>query len=194
MARVQRDILVDVTRSFTTDPRFTAARVPREYLGGAALSDGEADLFEVLRGFALLDQSTGYCQGANFIAGFMLTSELRLSAEDAFIVLVFLLRRLGLSAMFEPGLPLVVSILGSVEAAITAEHPRLDEALRGADVTAPLFVMHWIMTLWTRGCAHCLAIRSFRSFVHTHPSAQQPAAPAHSRLVVGPAPYLHDWC
>lgn len=57
----QHAILIDLGRTFPNHPYFSSP-----------LGPGQLSLFNLLKGYSLLDPHVGYCQGLSFVAGVLL--------------------------------------------------------------------------------------------------------------------------
>ena len=124
----------DIYRTFPTHCLFRSRGV------------GCAMLRSVLRVYACFDPEVGYCQGMNFIAGFLL---LQFSPQDAFCCLCALFHdpRWNLRKVFQQGFPLVAQLNKSFEK-ILRKH--LSRAMRRKIDALSLFkdILSAITTQW----------------------------------------------
>ena len=109
---------------------------------------GQQQLFNVLKAYALYNPEVGYCQGMGFIVGMLLS---HLNEVDAFNVLVGLMRKDGeynMQGLYKPGLPLLNEYLKELDAMIETELPALSNHLEMLGIETSMFASQWILTLF----------------------------------------------
>ncbi len=101
----------------------------------------------VLRAYALFDFNVEYCQGMNFVVGF-----LYLLTKDegfAFATLVSLVRRMGMEKIYADGVPMLRCRFYQMDRILHLQLPRLAAYFRSEGISASLFSSGWIITLFT---------------------------------------------
>lgn len=125
---------------------------------------GQRQMFDVLHAFAQYAPDIGYCQGMNFIAGFLLVQvhEDRqkdstnwlcdLTVEEAvFWLLVGLMRapKYSMDGLFSEGLPRLFSTTYQVQKAIDRIAPSVRKHLDRYDVQMTSFLPQWLFAIFT---------------------------------------------
>lgn len=127
---VEDIIRVDVLRTFSTDKEFDRDR-----------------LFVLLRcGTLALQNSVGYCQGMNYIAGLLLY--LGLSDAEAFELYVSLLQR-KLGVLFENNFEQMKCFFYVIENVLGVCLPEIAQELRAKKIEAGFFCSSWLITLFS---------------------------------------------
>jgi hypothetical protein len=125
----------------------------RTHLHAEAFADddlGNAVLGNLLKAYSVLDPEVGYCQGMNFIVGFMLT---QMPEEDAFFLLYALLSepRFGLRHFFIKDIPGLIMCKEQFEQLLTWFLPVVAVHFRRIEVVSSMYA-EWFMTLFTCKC------------------------------------------
>lgn len=149
----------DLDRTFPSHPLFASK---------AFKEKGEAALENILAAYSLYSSSTGYCQGMNFIVGFLLiVSGFR--EEEVFWALVLLMKRRipgdvlqveGLEGLYREGFPLVDILQTLCMQVLDCVLPSVRRHLQSVEVPEALWLHKWHSTLFLHSfpLAHCLRI------------------------------------
>eukprot|EP00442_Polarella_glacialis_P017322 CAMPEP_0115060750 /NCGR_PEP_ID=MMETSP0227-20121206/7628_1 /TAXON_ID=89957 /ORGANISM="Polarella glacialis, Strain CCMP 1383" /LENGTH=882 /DNA_ID=CAMNT_0002445981 /DNA_START=136 /DNA_END=2784 /DNA_ORIENTATION=- len=126
------------------------------------------DLAQVLRGFASLFPKVGYCQGMNFVAGFLLLAasgspEGRdgsgAAAKDAFFLLVQMMVKYRANLLFCEGLPLLKLHTFQFRVLLQKLFPDVHLHFVENQITAELYLTKWILTMFTQTLPYPSAAR-----------------------------------
>ncbi len=113
-------------------------------------------LENVLVAYSLYDPEVGYCQGMNYLAGFLLIVS-GSKEEDCFWTLVALMKRKvpgdrlevdGLRGLYCENFPLLRIMLGLFESVLAAENPGLKEHLRQIGLPNEIWLQQWVSSLF----------------------------------------------
>eukprot|EP00397_Hematodinium_sp_SG-2012_P004450 GEMP01004462.1.p1 GENE.GEMP01004462.1~~GEMP01004462.1.p1 ORF type:complete len:916 (+),score=163.98 GEMP01004462.1:20-2767(+) len=136
--KVQENILKDLKRTYPDMPNFTP--------------EMHEKLSHFLHAYSCLDRKVGYCQGMNFIAGFLLTV-LPNDEHSAFWIFCELLTsassKWNFAAMYKDGMPLLKLYLFQLEGILGKVMPELTARLKLLEVSAEMYAIKWLMTLFT---------------------------------------------
>lgn len=114
-----------------------------KYTTAAGLQDG---LFGLCKAYALFDEGVGYAQGINFVAMPLLFN---MGEEEAFTLLVAMMRRYDLRSMFlMPDMPGLHLRLYQFERLLEDLEPALYCHLKRKKVDAGLYATQWFLTLF----------------------------------------------
>merc|ERR1719324_1351564 len=102
----------------------------------------------LIHGYAVLFPSVGYCQGMNFIAGFIIL--LSDSQEDAFFMFLQLMTVYRLSLYYYEGLPLLKLQTFQFKVLLERMLPEIHRRFDAEGITPELYVTKWILTLFTQ--------------------------------------------
>lgn len=110
------------------------------------------ELSSMMCGYANLYPQVGYCQGMNFIAGFLLLAagEHGSSAEDAFFLFVRIMTEYQASLLFCEGLPLLKLYTFQFGRMLQQHFPELHLHFHQNNITPELYVTKWILTVFTQ--------------------------------------------
>ena len=123
-------ILMDVQRSFTT-----------------IKSIKPTALINILRTYAYYNPEVEYCQGMNFIVGY-----LYLLLQDESTVFKFLkntIEKYKMDQLFTQNVPLLKNYFYQMDRLLNAHYPHLTTYFRNEGVNASLFTSAWFITLFT---------------------------------------------
>lgn len=108
-------------------------------------SQGQQDLFDVVKAYALYDDEVGYCQGIQFIVGPLL---LIMDAPQAFSTMVALMQKYDLRSHFVPGMPGLQLRLYQFGRMMEERLPKLYAHLARSGVKSNMYASPWLMTLF----------------------------------------------
>lgn len=100
-----------------------------------------------MRAYANLVPNVGYCQGMNFIAGFLLVVAPK--EEEAFWMFVEFLTKFEVSSFFRPKTPLLLLHLDLYESLVSQHFPKLSRHFAEYEVMKECYVPKWITTMFT---------------------------------------------
>ncbi|ORX88385.1 TBC-domain-containing protein [Basidiobolus meristosporus CBS 931.73] len=106
---------------------------------------GQESLYNVVKGFSLYDTDVGYCQGIPFIVGPLL---LHMPEEEAFCVLVRLMRAYGLRGHFTPQMETLHLRLYQFDHLLEEYLPALNKHMVAETITSSMYASQWFMTLF----------------------------------------------
>mmetsp|Transcript_9982 Transcript_9982/g.14904 ORF Transcript_9982/g.14904 Transcript_9982/m.14904 type:complete len:307 (+) Transcript_9982:22-942(+) len=128
-------VLKDACRTFPLDPNF---KHPKSW--------GQKGLLKVLGAYSRYDSSFEYCQGMNYIAGFLL-----LIAEgeesEAFAVFQHLCLN-GVSELFKQGFPLVFEMCRVFHESLSLSNQKLENYFQSNELDDNLWLIKWFLTLF----------------------------------------------
>eukprot|EP00826_Nyctotherus_ovalis_P017722 TRINITY_DN15236_c0_g1_i1.p1 TRINITY_DN15236_c0_g1~~TRINITY_DN15236_c0_g1_i1.p1 ORF type:complete len:393 (+),score=88.32 TRINITY_DN15236_c0_g1_i1:550-1728(+) len=149
----------DLDRTFPSHPLFASS---------AFKEKGQAALENILAAYSLYSSSTGYCQGMNFIVGFLLiVSGFR--EEEVFWVLVLLMKHKipgdllqveGLEGLYNEGFPLAEVLQTLCMQTLERVLPSVRRHLQSVEIPETLWLHKWHSTLFLHSfpLSHCLRI------------------------------------
>lgn len=103
----------------------------------------------VVKAYACLVPQVGYCQGMNFIAGFLLLAS-GSSHEDAFFMFVHIMAKYRASLLFCEGLPLLKLLTFQFKALLEKLFPEVHRHFLYHNITPELYVTKWMLTVFTQ--------------------------------------------
>lgn len=119
-------------------------------------------LASILQAFSCLFPKVGYCQGMNFVAGFILLSSTAApdsSPEDAFFMLVQVMAKYRASLLFCDGLPLLKLYTFQFCIMLEKLFPEVHRHFVRENVTPELYVTKWFLTVFTQPLPFAVATR-----------------------------------
>eukprot|EP00931_Biecheleriopsis_adriatica_P061032 TRINITY_DN36681_c0_g1_i1.p1 TRINITY_DN36681_c0_g1~~TRINITY_DN36681_c0_g1_i1.p1 ORF type:complete len:841 (-),score=139.07 TRINITY_DN36681_c0_g1_i1:67-2589(-) len=124
----------------------------------AFTSQTRQDLADLLRAHAALFPKVGYCQGMNFVAGFILMTAGHSSTpgqspqapKEAFLFLVQLMFKYRANLLFCPNLPLLKLHTFQFKATLAKLFPELHNHFSEKLITPELYLTRWFLTLFTQ--------------------------------------------
>ncbi len=123
-------ILMDVSRSFTSNKDIKPAA-----------------LINILRTYAYYNPEVEYCQGMNFIVGYLY---LLLQDEGAaFKFLKAIIERYSMDQLFTENVPLLKKYFYQMDRLMSFHFPQLTAHFRNEGVSASFFTSAWFITLFT---------------------------------------------
>ena len=119
----------------------------------ANLEEKEQSLYRVLRSLANIDKVLGYCQGVNFIAGFLLTIS-DYNEIETFYMLISLFSNtfeanFNLRGFYMENFPLFECYMFIFDNMIKKEMPELREHILELEIPNEAWIGKWIQTLYT---------------------------------------------
>ncbi|GAB5588134.1 GTPase-activating protein [Umbelopsis nana] len=129
----EKAILRDLTRTFPKHEYFEKD------------GPGSQALFNVVKAYSLYDNEVGYCQGLAFIVGPLL---LNMPEEEAFSVLVRMMKHYGLRGHFTPQMETLHQRLYQFEGLLKEHIPHLHRHLEAQGIRASMYASQWFMTLF----------------------------------------------
>lgn len=106
---------------------------------------GQDALYRVLRAYSLHNRDIGYCQGMGFIAGLFLTY---VPEDSAFVLMDSLMRGYGLQSLYTAGMPGVYKTIYVAQELGLTYLPKVFRHLQDISLSATLYAVNWIMTLF----------------------------------------------
>jgi len=116
-------------------------------------------LADILQAFACLFPTVGYCQGMNFVAGFILLNSQSNSSEDAFFMLIQVMAKYEASLLFCDGLPLLKLYTFQFRALLEHLFPDVHRHFAREDITPELYVTKWFLTVFSQPLPFATAAR-----------------------------------
>ncbi|CAE7187136.1 Tbc1d10b [Symbiodinium pilosum] len=110
------------------------------------------ELANMLRAHAGLFPSVGYCQGMNFVAGFLLLVAGRVpdASKDAFFLLVQMMVKYRANLLFCDGLPLLKLHTFQYRTLLQRLFPDVHRHFMENQITPELYLTKWILTVFTQ--------------------------------------------
>lgn len=110
------------------------------------------NLAMLLRAHASFFPKVGYCQGMNFVAGFILLNAGRSpdASKDSFFCLAQLMVKYRANLLFCDGLPLLKLHTFQFRLALAQLFPEVHRHFQDAQITPELYLTRWILTLFTQ--------------------------------------------
>lgn len=142
----------DIDRTFPTHPLFFDKGGP-----------GQALLRQMLLGYATIDNSVGYCQGMNYIAGLIMTYFDDI--DEAFIIFSVILREKTFRGIFLPGLVDVQKKLYVLSELGNELLPDLFEHFEDENIRVGMYATEWFMTLFCKSFHMELGARVVECFL-----------------------------
>ena len=130
----QHAILIDLGRTFPNHPYFSSP-----------LGPGQLALFNLLKGYSLLDHEVGYCQGLSFVAGVLL---LHMTEDQAFFLLRHLMFRRGLRKLYLPDMAALQLHLYQLSRLLHDRLPAIYSHFDKHEVSPTLYAAPWLLTLF----------------------------------------------
>lgn len=106
---------------------------------------GQENLFNVVKAYSLYDPEVGYTQGLAFIAGPLL---LNMPDEEAFCVLVKLMKVYNLRGHFVPGMPGLQLRLYQFDRLVEELLPKMHTHFARQGIKSSMYASQWFMTLF----------------------------------------------
>jgi len=103
----------------------------------------------MLGAYACLIPQVGYCQGMNFIGGFLLLASPN-SHEDAFYMFVQMMVKYRTSLMFAEGLPMLKLMTFQYRALLEEVFPEVHKHFLQEGITPELYITKWLLTLFVQ--------------------------------------------
>ncbi|GAA98933.1 hypothetical protein E5Q_05621 [Mixia osmundae IAM 14324] len=106
---------------------------------------GQENLFNVVKAYSLYDEEVGYCQGLPFVVGPLL---LQMPDEEAFCVLVRLMKSYDLRSHFTPNMPGLQLRLFQFDRLLEELLPTVFMHLLRQGVKSSMYASQWFLTLF----------------------------------------------
>lgn len=147
----EKDIKNDVHRSFPREKYFASPKYDLI---------GQRQLFNVLKAISLYLPNVGYCQGLNFVVGFLLLVNGGNEIE-AFWAFVTIARdpRFLMMGFFEKGFPLIDFYIHLFFEVLKDELPEVHRHLTKQNIPDQLWVFKWFLTIFLYSLPPVHAIR-----------------------------------
>nr|XP_027237732.1 TBC1 domain family member 14-like [Penaeus vannamei] len=113
-------------------------------------------LHNILGAYACYRPDVGYVQGMSFLAATLL---LNMDETDAFIAFSNLLNRPAHMAFFRVDQPVMCAYYNAFEELLAINLPHLAEHLRNIEVTPDLYILDWLLTVFSRPLPIDAAVR-----------------------------------
>lgn len=119
------------------------------------------ELAAMLRAHSGLFPSVGYCQGMNFVAGFILMVAGRVpdAPKDAFLLLVQMMVKYRANLLFCEGLPLLKLHTFQYRTLLQRLFPDVHRHFQDQQITPELYLTRWILTIFTQPLSFSSAAR-----------------------------------
>eukprot|EP01071_Lankesteria_metandrocarpae_P006997 Lankesteria_metandrocarpae@DN4549_c0_g1_i1.p1 len=124
-------IRIDIPRTFPDLPEFG--------------QDAQEKLYTVLKTYSLRHPEIGYCQGMNFIAGFVLIIS-NLQVEEASEVFHALMNLYELRGFFQESFPLLSRYVDIFDELCGTHVPKLKKHFNEQGIIAPMYLHQWLLT------------------------------------------------
>ena len=111
-----------------------------------------SSLVNVLKVYAYSNEEVQYCQGMNFLAGFLLL--LTGSEPDAFKLMKRIIERYGMQNLFVQDVPLLKEYFYELARLIYVTYPDLSLVFRAEGVSTSFFASAWFMTIFSYSIQH----------------------------------------
>lgn len=117
------------------------------------LLDTQNVLYNILRALAANDKEVGYCQGMNFIAGFLLIMS-DFNELDTFYILISLMsstftNEFGIRGFFSEGFPLLTLYVNIFHLLFEKKMPDLKKHFEKLEIPDEVWISKWFQTLFT---------------------------------------------
>jgi len=122
---------------------------------------GQDALYRVLRAYSLHNRDIGYCQGMGFIAGLLLTYG---PEDSAFLLMDSLMKGYGLQSLYAAGMPGVYKTVYVAQGLGLTYLPKVFRHLQDINLSATLYAVNWIMTLFACSLPVETVVRIWDSF------------------------------
>ncbi|KAK6626884.1 ecotropic viral integration site [Polyplax serrata] len=123
---------------------------------------GQESLFNVMKAYSLHDREVGYCQGSGFIVGLLL---MLMPEEEAFAVLVKLMRDYRMRDMFKPSMAELGLCMFQLENLVQEFIPDLYVHFQSQSFHTSMYASSWFLTLFTTALSLPMACRVMDVFL-----------------------------
>jgi hypothetical protein len=115
--------------------------------------DSQNSLYRLLRTFSSIDKTVSYCQGMNFIAGFLLLLS-DFNEVDCFYMLLNLFsetftENFGIRGFFTEDFPLLKAYLYAFDFFFAKKFPTLHKHFKNLEIPDEVWIAKWFQTLYT---------------------------------------------
>ena len=147
--KTDEDIEKDIKRTFSFIPKFIESQSTR--------------LFNVLKAYSRLDSKVGYCQGMNYVVGFLL---LYIKDEaDAFCVFVDFMEKYNWRKVYMKGMQKLTMMIDDLKMKISKRLPEINQHINELDVNLYGIVSHLYFTIFIYYTPLDFAARVFDLFL-----------------------------
>jgi hypothetical protein len=118
-------------------------------------TEGQKKLNRILLAYAGLNKSVGYCQGMNFIAGFLLAISADANSEDhteeeAFWVFVQIMNSFGAATLYADSTPLLHLLMYQYTKFFERQLPEVYRHMAERSFMTEMYLPQWILTLFCK--------------------------------------------
>ncbi|XP_042856784.1 TBC1 domain family member 14-like [Penaeus japonicus] len=149
---IGNDLYKHKTNPESKSKSFWRLTVDRMFQGGPY----HDPLHNILGAYACYRPDVGYVQGMSFLAATLL---LNMDETDAFIAFSNLLNRPAHMAFFRVDQPVMCAYYNAFEELLVMNLPYLAEHLRNIEVTPDLYILDWLLTVFSRPLPIDAAVR-----------------------------------
>ncbi|CAO3687956.1 unnamed protein product [Rhizopus stolonifer] len=128
----EKAITRDLHRTFPHHPYFQSIQ-------------GQDSLFNVVKAYSNYDPEVGYCQGLAFVAGPLL---LNMPEEEAFGILVQLLKKYDIREQFTPQMDLLLLRLYQFDGLLHDHLPHIHRHFNEQGIRSNMYASQWFLTLF----------------------------------------------
>lgn len=122
-----------------------ALDVQRSFIGHKFVS--ATSVRNILRAYAVYNKNVEYCQGMNFIVGFLLY--IFKSESLTFKILLLIIQRFSMDGVFSKDIPLVRKFFFQMDRLYFLHYPELTKYLKSEGIGSSYYSSTWFMTLFT---------------------------------------------
>lgn len=119
----------------------------------------EDKLYRLLRAFSNADKMLGYCQGLNFITGFLLTVSDNNEIETFYMLVALLNNKWNIRGLFIEEFPLLNYYIDIFDAIMEKECNDIRKHLLKLDMPNEVWISKWIQTLYTISLPYDINLR-----------------------------------
>ena len=109
-------------------------------------------LTDILKTYAFYNKEIEYCQGMNFIAGFLLM--VLKDEQTAFKAMIQLLDRFNMSRLFNSDLPMLKLFFYQLDRLVSIFEPDLHSHFKDEMINSSYFASAWFITIFTNSIKH----------------------------------------
>lgn len=160
---VYNQIKNDLDRTFVSDDP-SEVSIDSEFKNNINFENRETILHQILHGLAVLDPELGYCQGMNFIIGFLLRVSDYNSSNEVMHMAIHLFSstnggQFNLRGFFIEGFPLLNLFQHIFDLIVANDLPKVNKVIKNVGLPASTWIGKWLQTLYTRNLPYQLCLR-----------------------------------
>jgi len=125
---------------------------------------GQGAMFRILKAYSIYDREVGYLQGLNFIVAFLLSVS-GFREKECFWMFIAIIRKLGISGLFEDEFPLLHTFLEEFDTLYNEHLPKLRDHFKSQGVVDHMWVSKWFSTLYLYRIPFAVAVRIWDNIV-----------------------------